>query len=240
MSNVTKGNHHWFVKVANTKSDITKCIKIAAEYNDYSGIMKFRNFYYIMFTGAKDSINELKDEGFQIEKMEHFPLEKDDTVRKAVYHNDKKFTGFAMTMDEVNDLCRTVYTSPTFKRNQDVRFQDIDHIDDPNDPTAEMQKKTFFYLNSCIELMRALPDFVENQIITEKEFDDHYKILRERIDKLNTNMQLLNTHDEAKKPMLNPYIKWNQIVINKLQLTIVESRQNGKPSLKLKIEHLEI
>lgn len=238
----THGNRGWIVKVSNTKESIMKCITIASEYNDYNGVIKMQNSYYLLFNGySEESAKGLRDARFQVSKLED-QHHNNGLIIGATYIQSSDFSGFAMTKKEIEVFCKTVYKNG-FIRNKDLRKPEIDHVDNSSDTIEQKKKKTGFYIGSCIALMKTLPSLIASGNIKEANFDIQFEILKDRIEKLKHNMDILIEGNIEKQNDLHPYIKWNQIEINiskhkMLQITVVEVLD--PPTMKLKMKTIDI
>jgi len=211
----SKQERQWAVKVPNTEFAIGRCVEIGAQYNDFKGVIKFQNFYYLLFNGYSDkSADGFRKEGFVIKEVKEF-IHKKGAIHKAVYMTDPQFKGFAIPIAEFMMYCIKCYRGdPELNRLQDLGKPEIDFVDEPTDTTDIKILKTNSYIAKCMAIIKSLPKLLDDKIISEQSLDYATNQMKDNIEKLKYNLSILENNGDIST--LHPFIKWNRVMVQLL------------------------
>lgn len=257
VDNSHKIEHYWTVRIhPNEQSRIIECIEAGSFYNDFTGVFKLGNFYWITFQGAsKLSSGNFTNAHFEVKELNEFNQKKGRIV-KAIYWTDKEFKGFAVNNGDLKTICEETYKNPDFKRLNDLSKGEIDEVDEPSDTLEMKLKKTESYASKSLAILNTLPDLVEDGTITKKSLLEAVDTINVNVKKLDENhkalSELIASKPGAEKiaetlPKLHPYQKWNQIVVpttienQYMKITaVVVDDPTKKPTLKVKLQKVII
>ena len=248
--------HTWAVRVfPNEQTRIIECIQAGAQHNDFKGIFKFQNFYYMVFKGfSGQSSGNLIQAHFQVKEIDDF-IQKKGRIVKAVYWDDKEFKGFALNKGEIIAICEEVYQNPEFTRLNDLSKPELDFADEPSDTLEIKVMKTESYLAKCSGILQTLPELKENGTITAEGLKLGIDQLKDNYEKLSENLktlrELINNKPGAEKIVetlakMHPYKKWNQVIIptivegDHMKITAVDVLDPNakKPIIKIKLQKI--
>lgn len=248
--------HTWAVRVfPNEQIRIMECVEAGSHHNDFIGVFKFQNFYYMIFRGfSKQSAGNFIQSHFQVKEIGDF-IQKKGRIVKAVYWNEKEFKGFALNRDEVLAICEGVYKNPNFIRLNDLSKPEIDFADDPSDTLEIKIMKTESYLAKCSSILQTLRELKEGGAISTEGIHLGIDQIKDNFEKLSENLkqlrELISSKPGAEKiaetlVKLHPYKKWNQIIIptivegEHMKITAVDvlDPDAEKPVIKIKLQKI--
>lgn len=253
-SESNKTEYTWAVRLyPNTQARIIECVEAGAQHNDFKGVFKLANYYWLIFQGAsKESAGNFIQASFEVKEITEF-IHKKGRIIKAIYWTDKEFKGLAVNNGDLNVICEQTYRSPDFKRLNDLSKAEIDFVDEPNDTIDVKIKKTESYMQKCSAILNSLPELVENGSITKESLLNGVDQIKDNVDKLGENLKTLRELSENKPGAekivetllkLHPYKKWNQIIIPtviekhfmKITAVDVDDPNAKKPVIKVKLQ----
>lgn len=253
---IQETEHTWTVRVfPNEQGRIMECIQVGAQHNDFKGVFKFQNFYYMVFQGfSGQSAGNFIQSHFQVKELGDF-IQKKGRIVKAVYWDDKEFKGFALNKGEIIAICEEVYQNPEFTRLNDLSKPELDFVDEQSDTLEIKVMKTESYLAKCSGILQTLPELKENGTISKEGLNLGVDQIKDNFEKLSENLktlrELVNSKLGAEKiaetlAKLHPYKKWNQVIIptivegEHMKITAVDvlDPDAKKPVIKIKLQKM--